>query len=348
MFRNDNIEFIKSLKDNPYYKYFGVDESVEKMSEEELAAYRQEQAVFTRKHVVKYENPYVNINCFEKRYIDMFDKEDDITVQEKIDGSNAHMIVDGAGVTCYSNNCILNECNNLQGFYFWCGEHYRQVPEKYFSLSIYGEWLVPHHCRYPVNAYGNFYVFDVMENGKYWEQSNVEKLAQECGFTYVPTFYTGKFQSWKHLMTYVGKTALGGEKGEGIVVKNNSTLNKGRISYIKIVDVEFQETNISRDVIKTVDMDEVIRTEHFHELVEGIITEARVRKLILKNVDHNLLPVTWSNLSGESICKVIRSDVIRDCIKEEKDVVDLIGSKRFGYFATKRIGSVIKQLQEKS
>lgn len=29
-----DVEFIKSLKENPYYEYFGVDESVERMSEE--------------------------------------------------------------------------------------------------------------------------------------------------------------------------------------------------------------------------------------------------------------------------------------------------------------------------
>ena len=345
MLNNDNVEFVKSLKENPYYKYFGIDESTERMSEEEFLAYRQKQAAFIKQHVVKYENPYVNINYFEKRYIDMFDKDDDIIIQEKIDGSNAHLVVDGAGFDCYSNNCILNECNNLNGFFFWCEEHYRQVPEKYFGLSIYGEWLTPHHCRYPVSAYGEFYVFDVMENGMYWKQSDVKKLAEECGFTYVPTFYTGKFQSWKHLMTFVGKAALGGKKGEGIVVKNNSTLNSGRASYIKIVDVEFQETNISRDVIKTVDMNEVLQTEHFHELVDGIITEARVRKIILKNVDDNILPVTWSTLSDDAIFKAVRSDVIRDCLKEENDVVDLIGTKRFGHFATKRISSVIKQLK---
>lgn len=273
----------------------------------------------------------------------MFDKDDDIVIQEKVDGSNSHIIANETGFESYSNNCILNENNHLKGFYFWCKEHYKQIPDKYFGLSIYGEWLTPHHCRYPVGAYGEFYVFDVMENGRYWEQSDVNKLAEECGFTYVPTFYVGKFQSWKHLMSFVGRTDLGGEKGEGIVVKNNSTLNSERTSYIKIVDVEFQETNVSRDVVKTVNMDEVLKVEHFHELIDGIITEARVRKIILKNVDSEILPVSWGSLSEDEIFNAIRSDVVQDCIKEEKEIVDMIG-KRFGAFAMKRIKTVIKQL----
>lgn len=329
----DHTDFLKSLKDNAYYQYFGVENSMNEIEN-------------IKEHIVRYDNKYVNIHNYEMQYVEVFCKEDDIVVQEKIDGSNAHIVVNELGFTCFSHKCILNQINNLKGFYFWCEEHYKQIPSKYYGVSIYGEWLVPHHCRYPLNAYGRFYVFDVMKDGRYWEQADVKKLAEECGFTYVPVFYEGKFQSWKHLMSFVGKTALGGEKGEGIVVKNISTLNKASVSYIKIVDVEFQETNVSRKKIKTVDMNEVAEREYLHELTESIITEARVRKIILKAVDNEQLPIIWNTLSTDMISKIVRSDIIRDCIKEESDIVDRIGMKYFGFLSVKRIRVLIDKLKD--
>ncbi len=247
----------EKLKDNVYFPYFDVKKKhdMKGLSREEcmqiFAKMNEERKPFMH----RYENPFMNIPSYADKFFGMFSEEDDIVVQEKIDGSNSHIHVTKDGVTCYGNNYILNEKNHLQGFWYWCNDHFGQVPEQFYDLDIYGEWLVPHHCEYPAERYGEFYVFDVMEDGCYWTQDRVKQLAEICGFAYAPVFYEGKFQFWKHLMTFVGKTALGGKKGEGIVVKNQSRLNADTQQfYIKIVDVEFQETRHAHGKIKTVNV----------------------------------------------------------------------------------------------
>ena len=344
------MNMYEKLKDNPYIEYFDVKKKYDRrdMLREELREEYMHENERMKLYMNRYDNPFMNIPSYEDKMFRMFSKGDDIVIQEKIDGSNTHINVTGDGYTCYSNNYILNENNHLQGFWYWCRDHYVQVPQQYHGLDIYGEWLVPHHCEYPAERYGVFYVFDVMEHGNYWPQSSVEQLAKDCGFTYVPVFYHGEFQSWKHLMSYVGKTDLGGNKGEGIVVKNQSLLNskKGQF-YMKIVDVEFQETNRSRRVVKTVNMNRVLEMEEILMLTESIVTGPRVRKIILKQVEDGLLPAEWNVLDEQEILKVIKVEVITDCMKEEKEIVDKIG-KNFGRYCIDRCLVLIKELKQSS
>lgn len=238
----------------------------------------------------------------------------------------------------------MNAHNNLQGFYFWCRDHYTQVLAKYEGLDIYGEWLVPHHCIYPADKYGDFVVYDVMKDGEYWNQSLVRELAKECGFSYAPVLYDGEFKSWAHLISFVGRTEMGGEKGEGIVVKNQNTLNsKAEPFYIKIVSEEFQETAKRRE-IKTIDTKSVVKREREMMLSESIVTEARVRKVILKMVDNNELSPNWGSFDAVEVAKAVKSNVYRDCLKENPDIVAEIGNG-FGKYCSTLVTNIVKDLQ---
>ena len=337
----------EKLKDNAYFPYFDVKKKhdMKDLSREEcmqiFAKMNEERKPFMH----RYENPFMNIPSYADKFFGMFSEEDDIVVQEKIDGSNSHIHVTKDGVTCYGNNYILNEKNHLQGFWYWCNDHFGQVPEQFYDLDIYGEWLVPHHCEYPAERYGEFYVFDVMEDGCYWTQDRVKQLAEICGFAYAPVFYEGKFQSWKHLMTFVGKTALGGKKGEGIVVKNQSQLNADTQQfYIKIVDVEFQETRHAHGKIKTVNVDRVEKKKNYMDLTASIVTEARVRKILFKLVEDGELPSDWKKLEDDDLLKRVRGAVIKDCMKEEKETVDKIGNA-FGYFCGEQIIKIARTIE---
>lgn len=342
------MDLYENLKDNPYFEFFDVKKQHDRqyLSKEELYKEFEKENKEKSAFMNRYENPFMNIPSFENKLIFMFSEGDSIVVQEKIDGSNTHLNVSKQGFQCCSNNCILNSVNHLQGFWHWCSDHYNQVPEQYFGLDIYGEWLVPHHCEYPASRYGNFYVFDVMENGKYWPQNQVEQLAKECHFSYAPVLYQGSFSSWKHLMSFVGRTGLSGEKGEGIVVKNQTTLNSKKSQfYIKIVDVEFQETNKSRKVVKTVNMDKILEMEETLMLCESIVTLPRVRKIILKLVDSSELPAEWNILDNQALIKIVKPHVIRDCIKEEKEITDKIGNG-FGRYCNDLLGKIIPELKD--
>lgn len=328
------MNLYEKLKGNKYFDFFEVKKQHDReaLSEKELLQEFIKEKEELRPYLFKYENPFMNIPNFEDKFFHMFSKEDEIVVQEKIDGSNAHINVSDHSFKCYSSSCILNEKHHLQGFWYWCNDHYSQVPDQYYGLDIYGEWLVPHHCEYPTDRYGEFYVFDVMQNGEYWLQDKVELLAKNCDFAYAPTFYRGTFKSWKHIMSFVGQTKLNGKRGEGVVVKNQSTLNCNRKQfYVKIVDIEFQETNKSRQVIKTVNVEKILKMEEELLLAESVVTLPRVRKIILKLVDSSELPSNWERLDDISLLRTIKPHIYRDCIKEDKEVIDKIGNK-FGKY----------------
>ena len=226
-------------------------------------------------------------------------------------------------------------------------EHYQQIPSKYEGLSVYGEWLTPHHCWYPANCFGEFYVFDVMDSdGKYWKQGRVEELAAECGFQYAPVLYDGEFQDWRHVASLVGKTLLGGEKGEGVVVKNQNILNKqSSVFYVKVVSKEFQETNKARQVIKTLPMDEICKQEETKEEACSIVTKARVRKMLLQCIDNGELSPNWKSLSVNEVTKLVKRWVYKDCLKEEKETMDSIG-KVFGKYCNDLTKQHLQELIE--
>lgn len=342
------VFFMFSLSDNPYYEYFAVkrEEELKGTPRDELMEIFKKENERLKPFMNSYENPYMSIHNFKDKMFNMFKKGDEIVIQEKIDGSNSHIRVSEDSFECYSNKFKLNEQNHLQGFWYWCRDHYKDIPDKYWGIDIYGEWLVPHHCQYVPYRYGVFYVFDVMEDGKYWTQDKVERLVLDCGFEYAPVLYKGEFSSWRHALSFVGCTDLGGYKGEGIVIKNQTNLNSTKeLFYMKIVDVEFQETNTSRQTIKTVNIDKVIELETQLELTESIVTPARVRKIVLKLIDDNILPPSWGSLNTKDLVKIVKPYVFKDCIKEEKPTVDKVG-KIFGKHCNDLVFTIINSLKE--
>ncbi len=325
----------KALQGNPYFQYFSIKSEWENRnkSPEQLKEEFSRQKILHAENTKRYENPFMNIQSFEMKYFNQFNKGDHVVIQEKIDGSNSHIVKQQASFTAFSNHLVLNEVQNLQGFYFWAKEHYRQIPSKYEGLCVYGEWLAPHHCEYPAERYGEFYVFDVMDsNGNYWLQKDVERLANVCGFQYAPVLYDGAFQNWQHVASLVGKTLLDGTKGEGVVVKNQTRLNQNsRIFYVKVVSEEFQETNKARQIVKTLPLSEICKQERAKEQADSIVTKARVRKMLLQCIDDGELSSNWKSLPENEVTKIVKRHVYKDCLKEEKEVVESVG-KIFGKY----------------
>ncbi len=68
------------------------------------------------------------------------------------------------------------------------------------------------------------------------------------------------------------------------------------------------------------------------ELTESVVTTARVRKLILKMVDEQELPINWKALDQRTIMRKLSNAVYYDCVKEEPETVEQVG-KDFGKYA---------------
>ena len=100
--------------------------------------------------------------------------------------------------------------------------------------------------------------------------------------------------------------------------------------YVKIVGEKFQETKGNKE-IKVIDPEKMKSIEDNKALCATIVTEARVRKLIHKMVDEQILPEDWTEKQMGIIAKNISRMVYDDCLKEEPEIVKMI--ENFGKVA---------------
>ena len=202
------------------------------------------------------------------------------------------------------------------------------------NLVLFGEWLVSHTIVYPDDKYQNAYFYDVWdtESEKYLDQDKVEDIIKRLNLIYVPVFYKGEFESWDHLRYFVGRTDLGGENGEGIVVKNMTRLNDPNTKlpfYTKIVADKFSE----KKSVKKFDEGKLERRAELQAIVESVVTEGRVTKLVHKMVDEGIIPENWDEHDMGTIAKNIGKEVYYDCVKEEPETVEQVG-ELFGKLAS--------------
>lgn len=275
---------------------------------------------------------YMDIERLKPQYASAFEKGDLIYIQEKIDGANASFQYDSDSnsIVAFSRNNVLRLGNNLRGFWEWTQTLDVEMVKNVLgeNLRLFCEWLVPHSVKYPQDKYQKAYCYDVydMETQEYLSQDEVKTIVEKLGLIYVPLLYVGEFISWEHCLSFVGKTELGGEYGEGIVIKNHSKLNNGNSRspfYVKIVGEKFQETK-GHGGAKVVDPEQLKSNEENRALCESIVTKARVEKLLNKMVDEQILPENWSETEMGIIAKNLTKMVYADCVKEENDTVQLV------------------------
>ena len=283
---------------------------------------------------------YMDIERLKPSFVEGFEVGDDIVTQEKIDGANFSIRYDKEdnSVKAFSRKKELNFSNNLRGAWEWSQKLSVDLIKNVLgdNLVLFGEWLVPHTVKYPDDKYQNAYFFDVYntETEEYLIQDKVKKIISDLNLNYVPVFYVGKFTSWDDVKSYIGKTEMGGEYGEGVVVKNQTKLNNPNTRlpfYTKIVCETFCETK-AHSHNKVVDMEKMADREKAVALTETIVTKARVTKLINKMVDEGIIREDWDAHDMGTIAKNLGKAVYYDCQKEEPDVVDDVG-EGFGKYA---------------
>lgn len=220
------------------------------------------------------------------------------------------------------------------------------------TANFIANGFIVHNCKhsvpYPEERYNHAYFYDVYDTSTetYLSQDKVRDIIAVLGLTYVPVFYRGEFVSWEECMKYVGQTKLGGEYGEGIVVKNMTRLNDPNTRspfYLKIVGEKFTETKGQKHV-KVVDPEKLKSMEENKALAETIVTEARVVKLLNKFVDDGILPEDWGAKEMPIVAKNLTKAVYEDCVKEEPDTVKQIGN--FGKVANGIAMQIARNIME--
>lgn len=287
---------------------------------------------------------YKDIEHFRKEMIGDFSVGDDIVIQEKIDGSNASFIYDEASdsIIAFSRNYMLNKSSTLRGFWNWTQQLDKDLVRNILGtkFKVFGEWLTQHTVVYPEDKYQHFYCFDVWDNvnHRYLNQDEAMKIADCLGLTYVPVFYTGKFTKWSEFNHLIGKTAMGGAEGEGIVVKNMSNSK-----YTKIVSEKFRESHApkprqltEKQIEKQNQMSEDTR------IAMTIVTRARIEKILHKMVDDGIIPENWGTKETGIIMKNLGKLIYEDCLKEEPEIV--AQAENFGKASNKIIGSELRKI----
>lgn len=269
---------------------------------------------------------FMDIERIKEEITGGFEVGDEIVIQEKIDGANAAIRYDFEtdAIVAQSRKNILNISNNLRGFYEWTQTLDKELVASGLGedIVLFGEWLVPHTVKYPDKKYNQFYVYDAYNTKleEYLPQCTVEAIASILNLNYIPVFYRGKFQSWEHCYSFVGKTEMGGEYGEGIVVKNQTKLNDKNSRtpyYLKIVGEKFQE--VHKDHKKVINPEKLKANEENKALCETIVTEARVTKILHKLIDEGILPENWGASEMPIVAKNLCKRVFEDCQKEEPE-----------------------------
>lgn len=168
-------------------------------------------------------------------------------IQEKVDGANTSIWFDKESnwIRCASRSKEVKD--GFNGFVDYVHKHegIKNLLADFPSLRLYGEWLVRHTIAYKETAYRKWYMFDVMDddNGMYFSSDEVKKLGETYGIETVP--YHGVFENptIEQINEFVGKTEFG-DRGEGVVIKNFSFVNKfGDTQYAKVVTESFKEDN---------------------------------------------------------------------------------------------------------
>lgn len=282
---------------------------------------------------------YVDIERFKEKYDTVFSLGEQVTITEKVDGSNASFTYDPTTntVLAFSRKNQLNEANTLNGFWNWAQQlNVAQIDmlTQHGRYVIFGEWLTKHTIKYPENRYKNFYMFDVWDTqveeylphedtyAIFKGLENAVQLTQQVIY-FVPIFYTGEFRGWDTVYQFVGQTMLGAEPcGEGVVIKSQDRLdnkNSRTPSYLKIVAEKFSE--VHQDHHKPVDLEELKKREAERQYVASVATARRTEKCLQKLVDEGQLRPDWDEHDMRAIAKVLPKMMYEDCRKEEPEVV---------------------------
>lgn len=246
---------------------------------------------------------------------------DEIVIYEKVDGSNASFAQDTGvdKVRRFSRKLELTEEWGLNGFVEWTIDNIdgqALLPD----VLYFGEWTAPHKVRYATEFTRTFFLFDLYDTKakKYLPYETVETEAKRLGLKLAPVLYRGKFISFEHLMSFVGKTELGGNVGgnpggEGIVVKK---VNDKDQVFLKLVDEAFLEVHNSKGSKQKTPKDQN-KSSAEREFVVATVTEARVDKILYKLSDEGKLPDVLVVQDMGDILKVAGNVVYEDIMEEE-------------------------------
>ena len=256
-----------------------------------------------------------------------FEVGDHVVIQEKFDGANASIEWDNENncITSFSRRQPLTPDNNLNGFYQYANtlnpKMFEGDNQKY---TVFGEWAgARNKILYDKDKMQVWYVFDIYNNDtkSYMPQAFVKEWCDKWNLTYIHTFYDGQFISWDHVRSFAHSPQYG-QIQEGVICKNQDKLQDKENRFpvvLKCVNKEFAESMIKAP--KVVDPEKEAAKAKAQELIDSIVTENRVQKMILKLRDEGVIPSKLTPKDMGIVAKNLPKRIYDDCMKEEKEVM---------------------------
>lgn len=259
---------------------------------------------------------------------------DHIVIQTKFDGANASFRYDKetGKLVAFSHKQTLTYNNTLSGFWNFVEMLDSGNFKDYPNYVFFGEWAVKNKIIYKPEYRKIWLMYDVydVEHQCYLPQTDVKRLANKLGFTYINTWYDGEFISWKHVRSFLDKVIYSESIEEGVVIKNMTELNNpnSRTPFVlKIVNEQFAEVMKHRP--KEIDPEVEAAKSKAQKIVNQIVTRRRVEKEIYKMRDEGILPDKIEPTDMRLVAQNLPKRIFEDCIKEEKEMVEA-ASEYFG------------------
>lgn len=181
----------------------------------------------------------------------MTNPNDDIYIQEKMDGANFRFMItkDNRIVFGSRNRSIGNDTQEIGGNWRNCVQHIKDKCYQNMYLSsyqnyiFYGECMIKHSMEYNWNQipiYLGYDVYDIIKH-KFLKEEQARGIFKDLELDFVPTHgIIPAFEASKLTEKDVPKSKYAEEQAEGIVLKN---YNKQLMA--KIVTAKFKEVNIA-------------------------------------------------------------------------------------------------------
>jgi len=221
-------------------------------------------------------------NLGHKQVHDILSTEGQLVIQEKVDGSQFSFGVDKDGHLHFRSR-RTEIFPGSHGMFEAGMSAIRAIKDQLVRGWIYrGEYLgKPKHNTLAYKRVPRRFVilFDIETGpGSYLGPGLLQKVARETGFELVPTAVINGPISLVELEELMNAQCpvLGGEKAEGIVVKDYGRFDRmGNVLMAKLVRLEFKELNHATSPARR-----LLKKEVLIELIEMLKTEARWEKAV--------------------------------------------------------------------
>ena len=246
---------------------------------------------------------------------------DDVLIEEKIDGSQFSFGVIEGELRARSNNkqLILEAPDNM---FKKAVEVVRELaPALHPGWTYRGEYLQkPKHntLAYSRTPQNNIIGFDIMRNGQEDYLSYDEKRAEfeRIGLEIVPIIYQGKVESLEMFNEFLDRTSiLGGQKIEGVVVKNYRLITDDKkVAMGKYVSEAFKEVH-NKDWKER----NPSRSDIVLQIIDKYQSEARWNKAIQHMRENGILEESPKDIGF--LLQAVNTDILAECEEEIKDLL---------------------------